>query len=239
MKGKRILVLVSALIGLIAASLYHWRIQKMRDDIARMTQEVPVIVVKRNISAGEKISSEDLTVVNWFKDQVSQRHIGAQDLGLIPGSRTLHPVPANDPLLWTDFPEGPRVVNPAERIPSGHRAIALPADEIHTLVHFISPGDFVDIAASLFEASGSRLVTRLLAEEVLVLGIGRRMKGPDGSFQGEEYPVSVTLAVEMPEALEILRASQEGDIHFLARRSNPMGSLIPASLDGDPGKADR
>jgi len=241
MKRNSVLIITSCLIGLITAFAYSSRIRHLRDEITNLSEKIPVLTVTRNIKAGESLAYEDLEGILFLKEQVSGRTIPPEDIELIVGRRVIHPVPARDPILWTDFPEGPRVQHPSEKIPPGYRVIALPADEIHTLVHFISPGDKVDIVSSNFDSSGDQLVSRLLAESIVVLGVGRQLEGRPNNPDTEEYPLSVTLLVDPVNALAILRASLTGEIHFLARGSSPIAGFydqnnqtVPAeSLPGE------
>jgi Flp pilus assembly protein CpaB len=219
------LIITSCLIGLLATSTYLKKIQGMRNDIVLMSEKVPVLTVTRDIKAGELLMSVDLEVKSLLKNQLSRRTIPTQDIELIAGRRVIHPIPKGEPVLWTDFPEGPRVQFPSEMIPAGQRVLALPADEIHTLVHFISPGDSIDIISSTFDNSGSRLESRVIAEDIIVLGVGRQLARQSNKTIIEDLPLSVTLLVTPEKALEILRASQVGEIHFLARRSDPFSRL--------------
>ena len=234
MKRNSVLIIASCLVGLITASAYSSRIRHLRDEITYLSEKVPVLTVTRNIKAGESLAAEDLEETLFLKAQISGRTISPDDMELIVGRRVIHPVPIRDAVLWTDFPEGPLVQHPSEKIPSGYRVIALPADEIHTLVHFISPGDTVDIVSSTFESSGDRLVSRLIAENIIVLGVGRQLEGLPNSSGMEDYPLSVSLMVDPENALAILRASQTGEIHFLARGSNPFAGIYDLNNRKEP-----
>ena len=225
MKKNSVLIIASCLIGLITASAYSSRVRHLRDEITSLSEKIPVLTVTRNIKAGESLADEDLEAALFLKDQVSGRTIPPEDIELIVGRRVIHPVPARDPVLWTDFPEGPRVRHPSEKIPPGYRVIALPADEIHTLTHFISPGDTVDIVSSDFDSSGNRLISRLIAESIFVLGVGRQFEARPSSPDTEDYHLSVTLLVDPVNALAILGASLAGEIHFLARGSSPIAGF--------------
>lgn len=225
MKINKLIIIISCLIGLIAASVYSSKIRHLRDEMIRSSERVSVLTVTRNLRAGETLTSQDLQESLFLKEEISARAISPVDIEIIAGRRLIHPVPAHDPILWTDFPEGPRLRHPSERIPAGYRVIALPADEIHTLVHFIVPGDTVDIISSNFEVKGDRLVTRPIAEKVTILSVGRLMEGQPRGDSTEEYPLSVSIAVDPDTALKILHASQVGEVHFLARGSSPFTQL--------------
>jgi len=225
MKRRSVLIITSCLIGLITASAYSARIRNLRDEITYLSEKTPVLTTTRSIKAGETLTVEDLGRTLFLKEQVSGRTIPPEDMELIVGRQVIHPIPVGSTVLWTDFPEGPRVRHPSEKIPSGYRMIALPADEIHTLVHFISPGDTVDIVSSGFNGSGNRLISRVIAEDIIVLGVGRQMERLPNSLDAEDYPLSVSVLVDPENALEILRASQIGQIHFLARGSHPFGRI--------------
>lgn len=225
-RDKFFIIIMSCLIGLIASAAYLSKIRHLRDEIARMAERVSVLTVSRDMKAGEVLDPLDLEEKLVLEEQVSSRAISPEDREFITGRLLIHPVPAHDLILWTDFSEGPRLRNPSERIPPGFRVIALPADEIHTLVHFISPGDAVDIVSSTFESSDDKLVSRPIAENVIVMAVGQRFKGWTDGGGTEEYPLSVSLAVEPDTALRILRASQVGEVHFLARGSSPFPQLI-------------
>ena len=237
MKRNSVLIIASCLIGLITASAYSSRVRHLRDEITSLSEKIPVLTVTRNIKAGESLADEDLEAALFLKDQVSGRTIPPEDIELIVGRRVIHPVPARDPVLWTDFPEGPRVRHPSEKIPPGYRVIALPADEIHTLTHFISPGDTVDIVSSDFDSSGNRLISRLIAERILVLGVGRQFESRPSSPDTEDYPLSVTLLVDPVNALAILGASLAGEIHFLARGSSPIAGFYDGKSQTLPTKS--
>ena len=225
MNKKLTLVIASCLIGLLATSTYLTKIQRMKNDIVLMSEKVPVLTVTRDIRAGEHLAPVDLEVKSLLKNQLSRRVISPEDLELITGRRLLHPIPSGEPVLWTDFPDGPRVQYPSEMIPKGQRVLALPADEIHTLVHFITPGDSVDIVSSTFDNSGNSLESKVIAENITILGVGRQLSGQLNHTIIEDLPLSVTLLVTPEKSLEILRASQIGAIHFLARQSDPISKL--------------
>jgi Flp pilus assembly protein CpaB len=221
MNRKILLVIISCFIGLLTAVVYATRIQHLRNEITGFTEKMPVLSAKRDLTPGESLQREDFATEFRMKNQVSKRCIAPEDLDLILGRRLFHPVPSGEVFLWTDITEGPRLRKPTEKIPEGYRAISLPADETHTMVHFISPGDSVDIALSDFNEGTAEINSKLIAEEIVVLGVGNRFEERSQMGFGDEYPLSVTLLTSPKEALKILKASQNGEIHFVARGSHP------------------
>jgi|GEM_PF-5606057 len=217
MNRRLVIILLSSLLGLLAAGAYTARIQHIRSEISELKERKDVLVANRHLQAGMSVQARDLSVGQRAKTELSARSIYPDELDLIVGQRIFHPVPAGEVLLWTDLADGPRLTKPSEKIPEGFRAIALPADEIHTMVHFISPGDDVDIVWTEFAVQGPKIESKLIAEKIRVLGVGQRMEEWGRPQAGEDYPMSVTLLVSQSTALSILRASQSGEIHFLAR----------------------
>jgi len=228
MNQRLLLVIVSSILGLLAAGAYTARIQNLHNEISELTERVEVVTTNRNLPAGISLQASDLRIEPRLEKELSARTISAEELDLILGQRVFHPVPSGEVLLWTDLSEGPRLRKPSEKIPDDFRAIALPADETHTLVHFISPGDDVDIVWTDFADKVSKIESKLIAEKVRVLGVGQKLEEWSRPQMGEEYPMSVTLLVSQKTGITILKASQTGEIHFLARGS----VLFPENTSG-------
>jgi Flp pilus assembly protein CpaB len=237
MNRKVPLVITSCVIGLLTAAVYAARIQHLRDEITGLTEKVPVLTAKRDLAPGTILQHEGIASDFRMKNQASKRGIAPDDLDLILGRRVFHPVPAGDIILWTDLPEGPRLRKPSEKIPAGYRAMSLSADETHTMVHFISPGDTVDIVSSNFTEGAVEIDSHLIAEKIVVLSVGQRLEEWSQTEFSEEYPLSVTLLATPEKALEILKASQSGEIHFLARGSHllPVSSTVSSRPDPENG----
>ena len=241
MNRKIHLVILSCVIGLLTAAVYAARIQHLRDEITGLMEKTPVLTASHDLAPGKLLQREDLSADFRLKSQASKREIAPDDLDLILGRKIFHPVPAGEIVLWTDLPEGPRLKKPSEKIPAGYRAISLPADETHTMVHFISPGDTVDIVSSNFKEKTTEIDSLLIAERITVLSVGRRLEEWSQNEFGEEYPMSVTLLATPNKALEILKASQCGEIHFLARGSTlfPLQAVFPDQPDSREDSAEQ
>lgn len=226
MKSKKTVLIISCLVGFISAFGYMSRIVSVRDEIAKHTEMIPALIVSNTVRAGQRLDPANLTTVMTPRRSLSLRALIADDLELISNRRALNTIPAGDPILWTDLPEGPRLIHPSERVPPGLRAIALPADEIHTMVHFLSPGDRVDVIASTYSEAGGRLITSTVAEEIRVLSIGNNLDSWSRDEEDAAYPLSVTLIAKPEIAIRILKASQVGEVHFLVRGRDIFSEIL-------------
>jgi Flp pilus assembly protein CpaB len=234
MKSRKTVLIISCMVGLISAFGYMSRIQSIRKEIANSTEMAPILTVSRTVKAGERLDPANFTTTMTPRGSFSRRALSPEDVDLISNRRAFNTIPAGDPILWTDLPEGPRLRNPSERIPPDLRAFALPADETHTMIHFLSPDDRVDILASSYSDSTGRLVTSTVAKEIRVLSVGSHMEGWNRDEEETAYPLSVTLLAEPDIAASILKASQTGELHFLVRgRDIFSGILDPATFEDE------
>jgi Flp pilus assembly protein CpaB len=233
MKNKKTFLIISCLVGLISAVGYMSRIQSVRTEIANLTEMAPILTVSSTVKAGERLDPANLTAIMIPRESLSRRALSPEDVDLISNRRALHTIPAGDPILWTDLPEGPRLRNPSERVPPGLRAFALPADETHTMIHFLSPDDRVDILSSSYSDSTGRLVTSTVAKEIRVLSIGNNMESWNRDEEETAYPLSVTLLAEPDVAASILKASQTGEIHFLVRGRDIFSGILNSATSAE------
>ncbi len=219
------------MVGLGTATGYLLRLQSIRHDIARLEQPMEMLTASESLKIGERLSENNLRVSRIPIAYLPSRAIRSEDLELIIDRVLTHPVPAGDPILWTDLPEGPRVNYPTEKITPGYRALALPADETRTLIHLLSPGDRVDIAWSRINDATGSIECSLIGESIYVLAIGSRVNAAEIAGDINDVPSSITLLVSPELALEITRASQGGEIILFGRYRGD----IPASISKSSG----
>ncbi len=226
-------LMAAAAAGLAAGSLYLLQLRSLRQGLEEQRERVPVLAASASLGMGETLTPERLTVREVPRSALPLRAILPQDSGLILGRTLLHPLPQGETLLWTDLPEGPRLRFNTEGIPSGFRAMALPADEVRTVSHLLAPGDRVDITWSRTREGSSRLETTLLAERVLVLAVGGKLEGAatDG---GDDAVSTITLLVKPGLGLALVEAMQTGEIFFLVRNREDAGSTLAGGTADPP-----
>ncbi len=143
MDRKTLLLLLSAIIGLTLGLGYLARVSALRREIREARETVMVVTAARSLAIGDTLGADALALAEWPKASLPRRAVLKEDAGLLAGRSLIHPLPPGEPVLWTDLPEGPRIQLSTEQIPAGYRAVALPAEEIRTLVHLLQPGDRV------------------------------------------------------------------------------------------------
>ena len=72
MNRKIALMIISCVVGLLTAGVYAFRIQKLRDEIIGLTEKVPVLTAKQDLSTGHVLNQEDLTVDFRTRSQASK-----------------------------------------------------------------------------------------------------------------------------------------------------------------------
>ncbi len=100
-------------------------------------------------------------------------------------------------------------------IPEGKRAITVRANDVIGVAGFLSPGDYVDVIATMMERSQGSLITKTVLQKIKVLSVGQQM---EPSSDGKSRAVStVTLLVTPDEAERLVAATSQGQIQLVMR----------------------
>jgi len=215
--SKRIAIITACIAGILTGLGYFYKLKNYHEEILSRAQNTEVLAAARPIQIGEVFSEENIISIQVPSGNLQKRVVFPEDKRIIEGRRAFHFIPENEPILWSDLPQAPRVKYPTEKIPAGYRAFALPADEIYTLTHIINPGDRVDIVWTGFSSGSTNLTSDLLAENVRVIAVGDELDFISNEERQNAAPLSVTIAIKQDLAIRIAEALQTGQITFLAR----------------------
>lgn len=150
----RLFMIFFALVVAVASGLAFWLMNSpdggsVVADVPEVQQvevpEVSVIVARRDIPVGHRITEEDLDQQTWPQSLALPEFVlaGGQDQLIDRIART--PFKERQPIM-TSF-----VANPndpgflAAQLPAGKRAVTIPIDDISGVSGFIFPGDHVDV----------------------------------------------------------------------------------------------
>jgi pilus assembly protein CpaB len=226
MVSNRLAIRVAALTALIGAVLL--RTYMLRFEAERSGGPTrSMLSLARDANRGAKLERALLSTREIPESYVESRHIPAEEIERILGTRLAVTGRAGEALLWSDLVEleaGGREL--ARLVPPGMRAITI-AHSAAGSAGLRRPGDLVDV---LFtgRAADNAAVTRTLLQAVLVLAVGSdtgqldRERG-DGAARG------LTLGVDVAAAQVLAHAEVQGELRAVLR--NPDDLRV---LDGLP-----
>lgn len=235
-QGFLVLALCCGLLAAISTFYYLHNVNRSREYSLK-----PMVVVKTSIPARTVIQASQLFLKEvpaqgYPQGAFSTFQSVAGSISLVnlkPGDILLSPMlqrPASQAGLANNLGG---TFNPVSMtVPEGKRAVAVPINSVSGVGYAVKPGDYVDVLVTLDikDSSGSKAVTALAAQDVLVLSVGESMSNGDKS---KVEAKTFTLALTVPQAMAVTYGSEKGSIRLLLR--NPASQEIikepPVSSD--------
>lgn len=221
--GKTWIVLGVALsIGLLAALAARSYLSSRMEAIEARGKGkmVNVVVAKRDLSRGAKLSEDSVAVRAIPADYAQSLAVTPDAFDRIDGQVLAYPVKSGEMILW-GLMEGKKVPTFSTRVETGHRAMTVPVDEINSISGLLEPGDIVDLIATI-DKKGKK-VTFPLLQSVQVIATGQRSVDDPKSGQRREYS-TVTFDITPEQAQNVIVARDAGKITALLR--NPQDTQI-------------
>lgn len=217
-RGTRTLVVVA--IAVAVATLATMAVYRAVQQIPVREVEqpgIPVVVAARNLPIGTSLSSADLRVASWPARSPVQGGFSSPDQllsrGLVADMVENEPITPNK-LAPTEAGAGLPPV-----IPSGMRAISVQVNEVVGVAGFVTPGNRVDVVATLNRQKESSM-SRVVVTNVKVLAAGTKVDQQRAQSGTPIQTTVVTLLVTPEEGEKIALASVEGRLHLTLR--NPL-----------------
>jgi pilus assembly protein CpaB len=217
MRNKRLIVAIAGavicgLLGVLAVTRYLSRIEAFTRDINN------VVVAKREIPLGAKITADQLTLApipngsvpdGVFRkiDQVVGR-VAIQSIGL---RETI----TNMKLA----PEGTGGGLPAV-IPEGYRAVTVKVDDVVGVSGFVMPGSYVDVVSVITppgpDGQAQGPISKIVLQHIKVLASGPKIDSPENQREPTSVK-AVTLMVKPEQAEKLVLAANEGKLQLVMR----------------------
>lgn len=223
---------ISALV--FGVSLFYY-LQNMEKPVVVETK--PIVVAVADIQARSIIKKEQLELINI--PAVSYPQGGISTIEEASGNILLVNTKKGD---WMIVPmlEIPNKPNPESfisydgfslTVPEGKRAVAIPVGLIGSVGYKVRPGDRVDVLVTIDirEEAGTRTITSLAAQDILVLSTGFQNVTNSEETQNTD---SCILALTVPEAMAVTLGSERGSIRLLLR--NPVNQEMYEEFPIDP-----
>jgi pilus assembly protein CpaB len=197
----------------------------------------PVVVAARRLPVGTMLTRADVRTAAWPASHPIEGGYATVDDVLERG--LLADMVENEPVT-------PEKLAPAEAgaglppiIPAGMRAMSVAVNEVVGVAGFVTPGNHVDVVATMSRDENS--VSRVVVSNIKVLASGTRFD-QERSRSGEAMQTTVVTLLVTPEDGErIALASVEGRLHLTLRnpldrdRTQTSGVRVAALFSGiDP-----
>ncbi|MBN2646298.1 MAG: Flp pilus assembly protein CpaB [Thiotrichales bacterium] len=194
----------------------------------------PVLVASRDLFRGEKVETDDVQVLMIAKEGIVLKDVFAkpeQVVGKVIGADIFAGewFFARKFQLKADDPQAPIIEGVGALVDPGMRAMRVPVSAESGLLGILMPGDHVDVLSVFPSASGDRLISRIILQNIEVLSIGQasRFKPQNevekteqsGGKQDETVQRNsmVALHVALQQAEELALAMKVGTVQLLLR----------------------
>ncbi len=231
------------LTGLIAA----WGIRSQvgeflaseRAKLVPKVKMIEVVVAKRNLKAGEVVSSETMAVRPVPQEFVASNAIRPDKFDGFVGAKLSHALQAGEALVSASL-AGADVATFSSKVKPGIRAMTVAVDEVNSVSGMLQPGDHIDLLFSVkppvSSAAGSVVqgteITAPLLQDILVLATGKQVR----PGQGDDHPANrsfnaITVEVSPEQAQKLVVAQRGGKLTATLRNPGDHHELPKQSLD--------
>jgi len=195
---------------------------------ARATgKTVAVIVAKRDLAKGTRLSADSLAVrpvPQKFSHSVA---VVPEQFDRIDGQVLAYPVKSGEMILW-GLLEDKKSPTFSARVEAGRRAMTVPVDEINSISGMLEPGDTIDLMVTIERKD--KKITFPLLQSVRVMATGQRSADDPKSGERRRYS-TVTLDTSPAQAQRVIVAREAGKITALLR--NPQDKQAIPNAAGD------
>lgn len=192
-------------------------------------QQVTIVVAKRELKAGDRLSSENVAVRPIPVEYAHSGAISPNEFERVEGRLIAFAAKPGEMLLWSML-EGKKSPTFSARVETGRRALTVPVDEINSISGMLEPGDLIDLIVSL-DRHGKKALVPLL-QNVRVMATGQRSVDDPKSGERRQYS-TVTLDATPEQAQNVILARDVGKLTALLR--NPQDARV-AVKDADIAK---
>jgi pilus assembly protein CpaB len=230
------IAIVLGLIGVYTAN--SWisdRISAIEDEMRSKNKLVKVVVPKRDISKGERLTAGDLSVRKIPIAYVDRSTLTPDRFEVAVGQTLTHDIQQGRPILWAHL-RGGEVPTFSGLLPDGTRALTVIVDEINTMSGMLQPQDRIDIFMTV-NTSNNKKTTFPILQNVLVLATGKivRASTQENAARMNMQFNTITVQVKPDEAKMIVHAQEEGKITTVLRhpedsKPGPKTRITKASL---------
>ncbi len=217
MRNKRLILALTGavlcgLVGVMLITRYLSSVQAYTKDLGN------VVVAKKEIQLGEKITAEHLALSAIPNGSAPEGVFRKMDQ--LVGRVAITPIGVRETITNMKLaPEGTGAGLSAV-IPEGYRAMTVKVDDVVGVSGFIMPGSFVDVVAIIVPIAQAGAtngpISKIVLQNIKVLASGAKIDSPEN--QREPAAVkAVTLQVTPEQAEKLVLAANEGKLQLVMR----------------------
>ncbi|MBI3591637.1 MAG: Flp pilus assembly protein CpaB [Candidatus Melainabacteria bacterium] len=221
-----VMTVLAVFLGMVAALGIWQYLNKAQQQVKELSVTRAVVVANKQISAGAKLSEQDLAIKQLPVHAVPKDY--PSSIKLINGRIVKSTIQADEiiteaKLVGKGSAGGMPVV-----IPPGYRAITVKVNEVVGVGGFINPGDHIDILATVKQDNEN--YSKTILQNVLILAVGDKILDPNLIPDPLPKVVSqVTVALGPVDSEKLALAQETGQLHLVLR---PYGESKVLSTNG-------
>lgn len=225
-RQDRKIMLIALGSGILAVFLIFLYLDSKKEPYGPL---IPALVASADVEKGSSLSKSLIEVKNIPEQLIPPNYIIQENLASIIDQKTIVPISAGQPILWTFIQTGEIISGLAEKLAAEHneRAVTIVTDEISSVAGHIRLNDRVDVIGTFIIPSNkpdappvTRTKTILQCVTVLAVGAAGTEQAQQIGFGGA--PTSVTLKVKPEEAELLAFAEQIGKLRLLLRNQDDL-----------------
>lgn len=191
-----------------------------------------IVVASKYIEKGELLSLENLTIVDWPKQDIPfGGYATLESLGITPDSprQALTEIETGMPVLDSRLSIRGAQHSMLKRLGAGKRAYSIRVDEVSGVAGFVLPGASVDVLHTQQEKD-QPVITKVLLTGIEVLAVDRNY---DVLSEEPAIANTATLAVTLDQARQLSMAAQEGRLSLALIGQNGAEDNTMSTLTAD------
>jgi pilus assembly protein CpaB len=174
----------------------------------------PVVVAARDVQLGQRLTEEDLQVVQWPTSALPVGH--ASEPAEIVGRTVVTELYTNEPILASRLADtGLHGMIPL--IPAGMRALSVKVDEVVGVAGFVTPQTRVDVILIMTLPGQQEAISKVILQNIQALASNQQITENEA---GEPIVSTVVTVLVTPEQAEKLAlAATQGRIQMALRNT--------------------
>lgn len=184
---------------------------------------VELVVPVDPVPEGTKLSTVKTTLMHWPSAQVPEGAVRRDDD--VQDLYAKVDLPAKQPILRANLTSVALAGGIADRIPEGHRAVTMEVDATSGVEGWATPGAHVDVLVTFHDPADGKKKTQIVIEDAVVISYNGDTKRTVRDGHRPSQSGTVTLSVEVSDAVKLYTARALGKIGLMLRNSSDRKSV--------------